>query len=357
MSRVFWCFLTVALALAACGPDGNNETAEPTCRDGIQNGGEEGVDCGGVCQACESPNNTTNNTSGATCSDGEQNGDEEGVDCGGSCTACGPAPTCTDGEQNGDEEGVDCGGDCDPCATCTDGLLNQDEEEVDCGGSCPACPTCTDGAQNGDETGVDCGGTCAACPTCQDGAQNGDETGVDCGGSCPACTNCFPDANRIFQTSDVYDADLVSQTGEADGHAAGDALCQLHADAASLGGTWKAWISTDAVPADDHIDDAGPWYRVDRCTPVANNKSALYVNGPENDLGWDENGELVVRNTWTGTQKTGQTSPFNCSDWTSASPFSEGLVGLGDDNFIDGGWTDSSTNPCNLQASLFCFEQ
>ncbi len=51
----------------------------------------------------------------ATCEDGIQNGDEEGVDCGG--TNCEPCPTCDDGIQNGDEEGIDCGGSsCPPCA-------------------------------------------------------------------------------------------------------------------------------------------------------------------------------------------------------------------------------------------------
>ena len=83
--------------------------AEPTCTDGIQNGDETGVDCGGsVCDACDPP----------TCIDGIQNGDETGVDCGGSvCDAC--PPTCTDGIQNGDEEGVDCGGtNCLPCGSC-----------------------------------------------------------------------------------------------------------------------------------------------------------------------------------------------------------------------------------------------
>ena len=48
-----------------------------------------------------------------TCTDGIQNGTETGIDCGGACAAC---PTCTDGIQNGDETGVDCGGpDCEPC--------------------------------------------------------------------------------------------------------------------------------------------------------------------------------------------------------------------------------------------------
>lgn len=61
-----------------------------------------------------------------------------------SCTsACGP-PSCSDGIQNGNETGVDCGGpDCPACPTCNDGIQNGDETGVDCGGSsCAPCP-CT----------------------------------------------------------------------------------------------------------------------------------------------------------------------------------------------------------------------
>jgi hypothetical protein len=57
----------------------------------------------------------------ATCDDGIQNGDEEGIDCGG--TLCDACPTCDDGIQNGDETGVDCGGTCDACAL-ADGEIN-----------------------------------------------------------------------------------------------------------------------------------------------------------------------------------------------------------------------------------------
>jgi hypothetical protein len=76
------------------------------------------------------------------------------------------APTCFDGIQNGDEDGIDCGGtNCEACPTCSDGMQNGDETGVDCGGSnCEACATCDDGIQNGDETGIDCGGSnCEAC--------------------------------------------------------------------------------------------------------------------------------------------------------------------------------------------------
>ncbi len=56
-------------------------------------------------------------------------------------TSCTDDPTCTDGLLNGTETEVDCGGDCDPCPTCDDGIQNGDEEGVDCGGLlCDVCP-------------------------------------------------------------------------------------------------------------------------------------------------------------------------------------------------------------------------
>ena len=54
----------------------------PTCSDGIMNGDETGIDCGGSCGACFVPSQEP------TCFDGIQNGDETGIDCGGSCEAC-----------------------------------------------------------------------------------------------------------------------------------------------------------------------------------------------------------------------------------------------------------------------------
>ena len=72
-------------------------------------------------------------------------------------------PTCNDGIKNGNETGVDCGGNCPPCSTCNDGIKNGNETGVDCGGSCPPCSTCNDGIKNGNETGVDCGGSCPPC--------------------------------------------------------------------------------------------------------------------------------------------------------------------------------------------------
>lgn len=63
------------------------------------------------------------------------------------------AATCTDGVQNGNETGVDCGGsECDVCPTCDDGIQNGDETGVDCGGSnCPlSCDEVCNGTPNPD---------------------------------------------------------------------------------------------------------------------------------------------------------------------------------------------------------------
>ncbi|MCI5221238.1 MAG: hypothetical protein D3924_00790, partial [Candidatus Electrothrix sp. AR4] len=44
--------------------------------------------------------------------------------------------SCSDGIQNGDETGVDCGGSCpNACSSCSDGVQNGDETDIDCGGS------------------------------------------------------------------------------------------------------------------------------------------------------------------------------------------------------------------------------
>ena len=50
------------------------------------------------------------------------------------------SPRCNDGLLNGNETEIDCGGVCGPCYTCDDGIQNQDEYGIDCGGSCQPCP-------------------------------------------------------------------------------------------------------------------------------------------------------------------------------------------------------------------------
>ena len=135
-----------------------------------------------------------------------------------------PPPSCTDGVANGGETDVDCGGNttCPRCGVGRACLANTDCMTSDCSQTkCVASPTCSDGILNGAETDVDCGGgTCQTCAlgkkcltsgdcstnscqshvcaaTCSDGVKDGTETDIDCGGSCP--TKCGP--NRACLTA------------------------------------------------------------------------------------------------------------------------------------------------------------
>ncbi|CAL2083837.1 T9SS type A sorting domain-containing protein [Tenacibaculum sp. 190524A05c] len=210
-----------------------------TCDDGIQNGNETGIDCGGDCQPCDTTPPPTGDCSG-DCPDGYNYyacgqcwTDQQQAQSGGCTETCSsdnnpPSATCNDGVQNGNETGIDCGGDCQPCDTtppptgdcsgdCPDGYnfyaCGQcwvDEQQAQSGGCTETCsttnpdtPTCNDGIQNGDETGVDCGGSCnnncdtTNPPKCNDGIQNGSETGIDCGGSCSNSCDTNPPSGLV----------------------------------------------------------------------------------------------------------------------------------------------------------------
>jgi cysteine-rich repeat protein len=104
-----------------------------------------------------------------TCSDGVRNGDETGIDCGGPCGPCPDAMGCV---SDADCESRRCGETtrwiCGRPAGCGDAVFGAGEECDDgnaidddwCSSGCLAA-RCDDGVQNGDETGVDLGGYCA----------------------------------------------------------------------------------------------------------------------------------------------------------------------------------------------------
>lgn len=257
-----------------------------SCSDGIVDGNEVDIDCGGSCGACERMACTV----GTACASGH-------------CAAgrCAP-PTCDDGAKNGDERFIDCGGSCRLCenqecvaaescasgvcatglcleASCHDGGKTAEEEAIDCGGRCPRCPeaactktrdcggglgcvngrcrapSCLDGLQNQDEVGVDCGGShCLACkgtacllgrdcasglcagaactaPECEDGVRNQGELGVDCGGPCGLCPGapCVAELEKCAPGSTcVNDAACVQTLFElrGEGRSSGDGVTE-----------------------------------------------------------------------------------------------------------------------------------
>ena len=199
----------------------------PTCNDGIQNGDEEGIDCGGSCpDKCDT-------TVVPTCDDGIQNGDEEGIDCGGSCPdICTEPGTCgvfgvtyvndntvkvyhKDEGWTGEWNYVCLNGVCYP-GTVTEGYY-QREFSATLGNQYTIQFKVQDNAtgqylspvETVEFTKDQCTFITYPEPTCDDGIMNGDETHIDCGGSCPS-EGCCLDENGIA----VRCRELKSATGQ-----------------------------------------------------------------------------------------------------------------------------------------------
>jgi hypothetical protein len=138
----------------------NKRCIPDECADGVKNGVESDIDCGGT--AC------------LPCAADRECGKD--LDCEGLCVdmmgifKC-VAPSCADSRLNNDETDVDCGGKCvlemppKGCATDQKCIFHKDCASGVCkSGMCQA-PSCSDQVQNQDEAGVDCGGACGGmCP-------------------------------------------------------------------------------------------------------------------------------------------------------------------------------------------------
>ena len=112
------------------------------------------------------------------------------------CNAEG-ACRCHDGVKNGDEEGVDCGGSCDRCeGTCDDRLLNNGESSIDCGGArCPGCPDGETCFRDADCAGGACtdADTCCTPEPIEDTCANACGSAVNqCGKTVSCGTTCAP---------------------------------------------------------------------------------------------------------------------------------------------------------------------
>jgi hypothetical protein len=173
-----------------------------------------------------------------------------------------------------------------------------------------------------------------------------------------------PAGLRVFVTSLRYSADLRSAGGQATALASADHICQTLADAVSLGGTFRAWLSTSQVHAIDHIAGAGPWYRMDG--ELAFSNRATLGTTPLVPISIDEKGGMPdpFYEAWTGTALGGYRAPplqrqsVTCWDWTSTIDSTQvgGVVGDIDDSSSH--WTDLATGYCSpFHRRLYCFEQ
>jgi hypothetical protein len=261
--------------------------ANATCVDGVRDGAETGVDCGGPCPGCAAGQGCVASSdcygsycqagtcTVANCTNGVRDGIETDVDCGELCPGCGAGKLCT---YDSDCLSHKCsGGHC--LDHCANGVKDDDESDVDCGGaSCAKCATgrpcnvnkdcvtdgcsagvcvdhCADGHRDFVEGDVDCGDVCPArCATgqgcrfdsdcangpcdshvhrcldhCSDGVADYGETDVDCGGSCAPCATGL----------------RCSGTASCVSHHCQTGACACATNADCPGGTCQSWMCSN----------------------------------------------------------------------------------------------------------------
>lgn len=159
----------------------------------------------------------------------------------------------------------------------------------------------------------------------------------------------------VFITSTLYNGNLGGVAGA-------DTKCQAHADAASLGGTFKAWIADDTdanAPAARFYQSPNP-YKLTTGTTVANNWADLTDGTLSAAIDYFETGAhrgSSSNNVYTNVNTDGtRKGTDSCLGWTWSSSGQSGEIGFS--TVTDSTWTDDSTAACSSTFfRLYCFQQ
>jgi len=156
-----------------------------------------------------------------------------------------------------------------------------------------------------------------------------------------------PATANVFVTSTPYNGDLGGLAGA-------DNKCQSHADAAGLGGSWIAWLSTSTVNAIDRFPDTanGPFIRTGDAAVIAVTKADLTDGSLLAPISNTETGDRDGGNVWTGTRPDGTRAHAMCDDWSSVSP---ALGVTGGTGAFDSYWTEATDRSCSDEYQLYCF--
>jgi hypothetical protein len=168
----------------------------------------------------------------------------------------------------------------------------------------------------------------------------------------------FIDARwTVFATSGTWSGNLGGLSGA-------DSKCQAAASAASLPGTYRAWLSGDGDnEVRDRFETVGtslPFYLTDGTTKVADDWSDLTDGSLEAPINKDENGAGVSSSyVWTNTDSDGSavytTASNNCSLFTSSSGAYGGYAGY--TAYPNINWTQYNHTSCSSSGfRLYCFQ-
>ncbi|MEM6989422.1 MAG: MopE-related protein [Myxococcota bacterium] len=232
------------------------------------------------------------------------------------------------------------------CDESTLGLLDDDRDgEV----SRACCNTQADGT-------VWCGGDC-------DDSLSGTGLGSwahcgRCGDVCATAEACEEGecvaARRVFVRA-------ATTSGDLGGYDGADALCQASADAAGLGGVFRAFLG-GPTPGLDRLEHPDvPFVRLDGVR-VADDWEDLVDGGLHNPLDRDETGAVVGGLVWTGMPQVigSLLSNDHCNGWTYAGTGCGGVSpcgAAGEAASVAEEWDGYFIYQCDAQHRLYCLEQ
>ena len=257
-----------------------------------------------------------------SCADGVANGDESDVDCGGRC------PACTDGRRcrgSGDCASRSCeAGACAP-STCKDGIRNGGETDFDCGG--PDCPRCAlgQGCSKGDdcETGACAAAKCAPPTSCKEW-----KSASPSRSSGPLLID--PDGPSIGKPPFVAYCDLVTDGG------GWTFFAHVNEDYSG----WKLFELDTGTYREDRADDATTYSVGSSLLPFISHTSAMLVLDGLDPVVASAARKVIVFSYPVGTAAFSR-GPVPCSA-TSPTPFNYRLTLTG--AFAATGLVE----PCNL---------
>ena len=160
-----------------------------------------------------------------------------------------------------------------------------------------------------------------------------------------------PPGKRVFVSSSSSNANLGGVSGA-------DTRCQNLADAANLGGSWRAWVSSSASSPSGRFTKATVPYRLVDGTIIANDWNDLTSGGLRHAIDRDEkNVPRPAAEVWTATTSTGAYEGGGCNGFTSSSSASA-YAAQGVSDRASAQWTNVYLQFCDrTNPRIYCFEQ
>jgi hypothetical protein len=202
----------------------------------------------------------------------------------------------------------------------------------------------SDGSTDASPEGASPDGADAALPSCP-------ATGT-CGVQALCISGFCTPSRRVFVSTQMF-------TGNLGGTSGADATCQSIANAAQLGGSWKAWVSDSTTSPSTRFTHASVGYRLLDGTLLANDWSGLVSGALDHAIDLTEQrGAAAGSEVWTGTLESGVAIGTNvCGGFTSSANAATHAV-IGNTSRTDIGWSNATSQSCDQNnLRIYCMEQ